>query len=83
MSEAEEATVLKEYVRLRKLYLDRRRAALEVLEQMGEAQGVTTKKLMDDLGLERDEEYGCDPKAFPVLTNAPVAPRASFGKGRV
>ena len=69
MSEKEEAKVRKEYMAMRKLYVDRRRTAIEILEQMGEAQGKTRKVLMEELGLEADEEYGVEgPKQFPILS---------------
>jgi len=73
MSEKEEEQVKKEYTRMRKLYLDRRRTCLEVLGHMGDAEGKSTKALMESLGLEQDVEYGCDPKDFPPLADPPRA----------
>lgn len=43
---------------------------------MGEAQGKTTKAMIDELGLDNDDDYGCDPKNFPML----VEPRPVFSK---
>ena len=50
--------VRKEYIKMRKLYLDRRRTCMEMVGNMGEAAGKTDKKMMETLGLETDEEYG-------------------------
>ena len=63
MSAADEAKCRKDYVRLRKAWLDRRRTCMEVIGQIGEARGVRDKQL----GLETDEEYGVDKKNFPAL----------------
>ena len=67
MSPSEEARVRKEYGRLRKLYLERRRTCMEVLGNMSEHMGKSTRKLFEELGLEADEDYGVNRDAFPVL----------------
>ena len=69
MSAADEAKCRKDYVRLRKAWLDRRRTCMEVIGQIGEARGVRDKQLMGEIGLETDEEYGVDKKMknFPAL----------------
>ena len=67
MSEQEEAQVKKAYGAMRKLYMERRRTALEVLGHMSEAQGKRTRALMEEMGIELDDEYGVDHKQFPVL----------------
>lgn len=67
MTASEEARLRKEYGRMRKLYLERRGRCLEVLANMSEHLGKSTKKLFADLGLEADEDYGVDREAFPLL----------------
>ena len=67
MTPAEATKVKKDYMRLRKIYLDRRRTCLELLGNMGEAMGKSEKQLMEELGLETDADYGVDKSAFPVL----------------
>ena len=62
-----EAKVRKEYTRLRKAYLDRRRTCWEVLGGLAESTGKKETKLMEEIGLEGDEEYGVDRKAFPPI----------------
>ena len=67
MSAAEEAQCRKDYVRYRKLYLDRRRSCYEVLGQICEGRGTTERRLMEEIGLETDEECGVQRAAFPPL----------------
>lgn len=52
---------------MRKLYMDRRRTAMETLGYMSEGRGLSVKHLMEEIGLENDDEYGCDHKQFPIL----------------
>ena len=68
LSAAHAAQVRQEYTRLRKAYLDRRRSCMEVLGNLGESKGCTEKQLMEELGLETDQECGVDKKNFPPLT---------------
>ena len=68
MSASDEAKVKKDYVRLRKLYLERRRTCLEVLDNMSEGCGKSTKVLIEELGLETDAECGVTKDQFPVLS---------------
>ena len=67
MSAADETKVRKEYIRLRKVYLDRRRTCMEVVGELGEGTGKSDKKLIEEIGLETDEEYGVQRTAFPPL----------------
>lgn len=54
-------------MRLRKYWLERKRNCLDVLSQIGEARGATNKRLMEDIGLETDEDYGVKKDNFPPL----------------
>jgi hypothetical protein len=67
MSAQEEAKVRKDYTRLRKAYLDRRRTCVEVLGQISEGTGKSEKKLMEDIGLESDADYGVVRTQFPPV----------------
>ena len=49
------------------MYLDRRRTCLEVLGEIGEHRGQSNKKLIEEIGLETDEEYGITMTQFPTL----------------
>ena len=67
MSAADEAQVKKDYMKYRKAYLSRRATCYEILGYMGEAQGKSNKKLLEELGLETDEDYGVNRGDFPAL----------------
>ncbi len=67
LTAAEEAAVKKDYGRMRKCYLDRRRACMEMVGHVGDGMGVPDKKVMEKMGLETDEEYGVAPKNFPPI----------------
>ena len=62
------AQVKKEYIKLRKAYLGRRTKCLEIVGHIAENKGVRNAKLMEDIGLEADEDVGVDKKNFPLLT---------------
>ena len=64
---AEEAKVRKEYIRLRKAYLDRRRTCMEMLGNISEGTGKSEKKLMEEIGMETDAEVGVDKAQFPPI----------------
>ena len=68
MSAAEEAKVRKEYIRLRKAFFDRRRTCMEVLGEISEGTGKPEKKLVEEIGIETDEEVGVTRSSFPILT---------------
>lgn len=53
--------------RLRKAYTDRKRTCLDVLGMIGEHRGASIKQLVEEVGLETDEDYGIVKNQFPAL----------------
>ena len=67
LSAADEARCRKDYVRLRKAWLERKRNCMDVLSMIGEHRGVRERDVMNELGLETDEDAGVQKASFPPL----------------
>ncbi|KAL1530579.1 hypothetical protein AB1Y20_001479 [Prymnesium parvum] len=67
LTKAEEEKVRRDYKRLLKVYKTRRSKCLEITDKICEFSNKPRKKLFDEWGLERDEEYGVVHTTFPAL----------------
>ena len=81
LTEAEAKKVKADYSRLLKEYKKRRRQCLEIVDQISEGCGKPPKKLIEEWGLETDEDYGVNQKDFPILDARPAPAAAPSAAG--
>ena len=67
MSASDELKVKKEYMKFRKAYVERKRNCMEILGNISEGTGKRVKALMEEIGLECDEDYGVVKNQFPPI----------------
>ena len=59
--------VKKEHMKFRKAYVERKRNCMEILGNISEGTGKRVKALMEEIGLECDEDYGVVKNQFPPI----------------
>ena len=80
LTEAEADRVVKDYRNALKEYKKRRSTCLELLGNLSEGMGKNVKDIMEDWGLDGDEEAGVKPSSFPLLPQPARKPLGAKNK---